>query len=290
MLKAIGIKFKENGKIYYFLDNNLFFEKNTNIIAKTNKGLEFGTVVVNEKIVEDNNINSYIKSIVRVADESDCNKHKKNQKIEKDAFLICSKKIKKYNLDMKLIESEVTFDLNKYIFYFTADGRVDFRELVRDLASIFKTRIELRQIGVRDEAKLLNGIGICGRTLCCSTFLRDFQTVSIKMAKDQNLSLNPSKISGVCGRLMCCLKYEQDFYEEFNKKLPKEGDIINTKEGKGEVLSVNTLRQIVKAAVRKNENDAPDIMFFNINEIDIIHRKVNKEEIIDDEELKGIED
>ncbi|MDE6182213.1 MAG: hypothetical protein K2F59_03310, partial [Eubacteriales bacterium] len=176
------------------------------------------------------------------------------------------------------------------IFYFTAEGRVDFRELVKDLASIFKMRIELRQIGVRDEAKMINGIGICGRTLCCATFLGDFQPVSIKMAKDQNLSLNPTKISGVCGRLMCCLKYEQDVYEELNKNLPREGDIIKTHSGQGEVLSVNVLRQIVKAAIRKNEQDTPNVEFFNVSEIEIIHRKAIKEEEIDQEELKGIED
>ena len=185
---------------------------------------------------------------------------------------------------------ELTFDLTKIIFYFTAEGRVDFRELVKDLAAIFKMRIELRQIGVRDEAKMINGIGICGRTLCCATFLGDFQPVSIKMAKDQNLSLNPTKISGVCGRLMCCLKYEQDVYEELNENLPREGDIIKTNSGQGEVLSVNVLRQIVKAAIRKNEQDTPNVEFFNVSEIEIIHRKAVKEEEIDQEELKGIED
>lgn len=290
MPEIIGVRFKKAGKIYYFSPGNLKIEKKQPVIVETVRGIEYGIVEISNREIKDENLDYDLKPIIRIATEDDNFKHKKNKEREKEAQVIFNEKIKEHNIEMKLIDVELTFDLNKIIFYFTSDGRVDFRELVKDLAAIFKMRIELRQIGVRDEAKMINGIGICGRTLCCATFLGDFQPVSIKMAKDQNLSLNPTKISGVCGRLMCCLKYEQDVYEELNENLPREGDIIKTNSGQGEVLSVNVLRQIVKAAIRKNEQDTPNIEFFNVSEIEIIHRKAIKEEEIDQEELKGIED
>lgn len=291
MSEIVGVRFKKAGKIiYYSSPDGIKIDKKQAVIVETPRGIEYGIVEISNKEVFDETLEYSLKPIIRVATEEDIEKYKKNKEREKEAVGIFNEKIKSHNLEMKLIDVELTFDLNKIIFYFTAEGRVDFRELVKELASIFKMRIELRQIGVRDEAKLINGIGICGRTLCCATFLGDFQPVSIKMAKDQNLSLNPTKISGVCGRLMCCLKYEQEAYEELNKNLPREGDIIKTASGKGEVLSVNVLRQIVKAAVRKNEQDTPNIEFFNVSEVEIIHRKAIKEEEIDQEELKGIED
>ncbi len=290
MSEIVGVRFKKAGRIYYFAPNGLNIEKKQPVIVETSRGIEYGIVEISNREIKDEILEYPLKPIIRIATEEDIFKYKKNKEREKEAHSIFNEKMKSHNLEMKLIDVELTFDLNKIIFYFTAEGRVDFRELVKELASIFKMRIELRQIGVRDEAKMINGIGICGRTLCCATFLDDFQPVSIKMAKDQNLSLNPTKISGVCGRLMCCLKYEQDAYEELNKNLPREGDIIKTVSGKGEVLSVNVLRQIVKVAIRKNEQDTPNIEFFNVSEIEIIHRKAIKEEEIDQEELKGIED
>lgn len=290
MATIIGVRFKKADRIYYFDPINLNIEKKQPVIVETSRGIEYGIVEIPNLEKPDNEIELPLKPIIRIATEEDIKQYKKNKKKEKEAWGVFIEKIKEHNLNMKLIDVDLTFDLNKIIFYFTAEGRVDFRELVKDLASIFKMRIELRQIGVRDEAKILNGIGMCGRTLCCSTFLRNFQPVSIKMAKDQNLSLNPIKISGVCGRLMCCLKYEQDSYEELNKNLPREGDIIKTSNGIGEVLSVNVLRQTIKAAVRKNQQDMPNLEFFNVSEIEIIKRKAVKEEYIDKEELKGIED
>ena len=224
-------------------------------------------------MVSEDSIVSPLKKVQRLATEEDFLIEEKNKIREKEAFDICLEKITQHGLDMKLIDAEITFDQIKLIFYFTSDGRVDFRELVKELASIFRMRIELRQIGVRDEAKMRNGIGICGRPLCCATFLGDFQPVSIKMAKEQSLSLNPTKISGICGRLMCCLKYEEDVYEELNKNLPNVGDIISTVDGTGEILSTNVLMQTVKAAVRKKENDPPTINFYRLDEIKIISQK-----------------
>lgn len=290
MINVIGVRFKKAGKIYYFSAEGFDLQLKENVLVETSRGIEYGVVEIINKQIDESVLDSPLKPILRIANDEDNERYIKNKEREKEAVIIFNEKIKKHNLEMKLIDVELTFDLNKIIFYFTADGRVDFRELVKELASVFKMRIELRQIGVRDEAKMINGIGICGRTLCCATFLGEFAPVSIKMAKDQNLSLNPTKISGVCGRLMCCLKYEQDAYEELNKNLPREGDIISTVSGKGEVLSVNVLRQIVKAAVRKNEQDTPNIEFFNVSEIEIIQRKHIEEEEIDQEELKGIED
>lgn len=289
MAEIIGVKFKKTGKMYYFDPKGKKISKNQPVIVETSQGIRYGIVEVENKTIADEKINFEIRSILRLATKEDTIQYKKNLEKEKEAHSIFIEKVKKYNLDMKLIDISLTYDLNKIIFYFISDGRVDFRELVKELASIFKMRIELRQIGVRDEAKVVNGIGICGRPLCCATFLRDFHPVSIKMAKDQKLSLNPTKISGACGRLMCCLKYEQESYEELTKNLPNEGDVIKTDKGIGEVLSVNVLRQIIKAAVRKTEQDIPNIEFFNVSEIEIIKRKIIKEEICM-EELKGIED
>jgi len=292
MIEIVGVRFKKVGKIYYFAPGDLTIEKGTSVIVETVRGIEYGTVEIGNRFIDEEGVIQPLKKVIRIATDNDRNKNIENKEKEKEAFEICLEKIKKHNLGMKLIDVELTFDLNKIIFYFTAEGRVDFRELVKELASIFRTRIELRQIGVRDEAKMLNGIGICGRTLCCSTFLGDFTPVSIKMAKDQNLSLNPTKISGICGRLMCCLKYEEDTYEELNKNLPKEGDIIHTSAGDGEVLSVNILRQTVRAAVRKNPQDTPTVGVFVVDEIKIIKRRIIKddEKIDKDDELKDILD
>ena len=290
---VVGIRFKKSGKIYYFDPKGLEFTRGDNVIVETARGVEFGTVEIANRDIDESQIVAPLKAVTRRATEEDKKTNADNKEKEKRAFDICIEKIKKHKLNMKLIDVEYTFDNNKIIFYFTADGRIDFRELVKDLAFVFRTRIELRQIGVRDEAKMLNGIGICGRTLCCATFLGDFHPVSIKMAKDQGLSLNPSKISGVCGRLMCCLKYEQDAYEELIKNLPKEGDIIKTPEGDGEVLSVNVLKQVIKTAVRKPPKDEVSVFYFSPEEIKIIkhrHRadeKMTKEE---KEELKELLD
>ncbi len=287
---VVGVRFKPAGKIYYFDPDNMDIANGENVIVETVRGVEFGTVVISNREIDENEIVAPLKKVMRVADEEDKARNDANKEKEKEAFSICVDKIKKHGLEMKLIDTEITFDNSKLIFYFTADGRIDFRDLVKDLAAIFRTRIELRQIGVRDEAKMLNGIGICGRTLCCATFLGDFHPVSIKMAKDQGLSLNPSKISGICGRLMCCLKYEQDAYEELLKNLPHEGDIIDTPEGEGEVLDVNVLRQIIKTAVRKPPKNDVSICFFSPDEITIIKRKHYREEHISAEELKELLD
>lgn len=291
MIDVVGVRFKKAGKIYYFDPEGTEIERGTDVIVETARGIEYGTVEIKNRMIADSEIIQPLRKVIKIADEEDALKKKINDEKEIEAFQICTEKIKKHELDMKLIDIELTFDLNKIIFYFTSEGRVDFRELVKELASIFRTRIELRQIGVRDEAKMLNGIGICGRPLCCATFLGEFQPVSIKMAKDQNLSLNPTKISGICGRLMCCLKYEEEIYEELNKNLPREGDIIQTSLGDGEVLSVNILRQIVKAAVRKKPQDMPTVGFFAVSEIKILHRKKVKDDIKENsEELKDILD
>lgn len=276
MTEVVGIRFKKAGKVYYFDPDGIIFEEGRYAIVETARGVEYGQVARKNHMVEDSEVFQPLKKVIRQATEEDRIQQQQDTEKEKEAFLICEEKILKHGLDMKLVDVEITFDHNKLIFYFTSDGRVDFRELVKELASIFRTRIELRQIGVRDEAKMLNGIGICGRTLCCSTFLGDFHPVSIKMAKEQNLSLNPTKISGVCGRLMCCLKYEEDVYEELNKNLPNVGDIISTPDGTGEILAVNVLMQNVKAAVKKNENDAPTIGYYVVDEIKVIKSKKNK--------------
>ena len=289
MIEVIGVRLKPKQKLYYFSVDSINVEKGQAVIVETKNGLRYGITEISNKFIEDKLFKPDTNKLIRIANEEDDLQYEKIKKREKEAFSIFIEKIQKHNLDMKLIEVELAYDFSKIIFYFTSEGRVDFRDLVKELASIFRMRIELRQIGVRDEAKAINGIGICGRPLCCSTFLREFQPVSIKMAKDQKLSLNPTKISGVCGRLMCCLKYEQDTYEEITQNLPNEGDIIKTIRGTGEVLSVNVLRQVIKAAVRKNAQDAPSVEFFDVSEIEIIKRKYIKEDICM-EDLKGIED
>lgn len=254
MIKVIGVRFRNAGKIYYFSPGNMEIKTGDHVIVETARGIEYGYVVLGSRDVEESKVIQPLKSVIRMATKDDKNKEQLNRTKEKDAFKICQEKIRKHNLEMKLIDVEYTFDNNKILFYFTADGRIDFRELVKDLAAVFKTRIELRQIGVRDETKILGGIGICGRPLCCHTYLSEFAPVSIKMAKEQNLSLNPTKISGVCGRLMCCLKNEQETYEYLNRKLPGVGDIVTLPDGmKGEVSGVNVLRQLVKVLVDVND-------------------------------------
>ncbi|KSU76559.1 stage 0 sporulation family protein [Fictibacillus enclensis] len=246
MYEVVGVRFKKAGKIYYFDPGDLEILKDSFVIVETARGIEYGKVVIDKKQVGENDVVLPLKRVVRNANEKDTLAVEENKKAAQQAFHLCTEKITEHKLDMKLVDVEYTFDRNKVIFYFTADGRIDFRELVKDLASIFRTRIELRQIGVRDEAKMLGGIGPCGRMLCCSTFLGDFEPVSIKMAKDQNLSLNPAKISGLCGRLMCCLKYENDYYEEVKKELPDVGEYIATPDGRGRVVGLNMLEKLVQ--------------------------------------------
>ncbi len=275
MIKVIGVRFRHVGKIYYFDPKDYPICEGDHVIVETARGVEYGFVVLGPREVSEEKVIQPLKSVIRVATPKDDAREENNRKKEKEAFQICLKKIREHNLDMKLIEAEYTFDNNKVLFYFTADGRIDFRELVKDLAAVFKTRIELRQIGVRDETKILGGIGICGRPLCCHTFLSEFAPVSIKMAKEQNLSLNPTKISGVCGRLMCCLKNEQETYEYLNKKLPAVGDYVTTPDGlKGEVSSVNVLRQLVKVLV--DVNDEKEIQEYKVEELKFKprHKKV----------------
>ena len=278
MIEIVGIRFKQAGKIYHFDPDGLQLDASHFVIVETVRGIEFGKVELKNHSIKKDELNIPLKKVLRIATKEDIAQKEKNTGKEKEAFGICLKKIKAHQLAMKLIDVELTFDLNKIIFYFTADGRIDFRELVKELASIFRTRIELRQIGVRDEAKMLSGIGICGKTLCCATFLGEFQPVSIKMAKDQNLSLNPTKISGICGRLMCCLKYEEETYEYLNKKLPREGDYISTPDGEGEVLSVNVLRQLVRVAVRKKSSDDTKVSYYPIADIRVIKANFQNEE------------
>ncbi|SDN57460.1 Cell fate regulator YaaT, PSP1 superfamily (controls sporulation, competence, biofilm development) [Fictibacillus solisalsi] len=246
MYEVVGVRFKKAGKIYYFDPGDLEILNESFVIVETARGIEYGKVVIDKKQVGENDVVLPLKKVVRNANEKDTLAVEENKKAAQQAFHLCTEKITEHKLDMKLVDVEYTFDRNKVIFYFTADGRIDFRELVKDLASIFRTRIELRQIGVRDEAKMLGGIGPCGRMLCCSTFLGDFEPVSIKMAKDQNLSLNPAKISGLCGRLMCCLKYENDYYEEVKKELPDVGEYIATPDGRGRVVGLNMLEKLVQ--------------------------------------------
>ena len=290
MTKIIGVRFRTAGKIYYFGPKDFHIEVGDKVVVETARGVELGTVAVGPKEVPDEEVVQPLKSVQRLATEEDLKKIEKNKEKEKEAFKICQEKIKKHNLEMKLVDAEYTFDNNKLLFYFTADGRIDFRELVKDLASVFRTRIELRQIGVRDETKTLGGIGICGRALCCTTYLTDFVPVSIKMAKEQNLSLNPTKISGVCGRLMCCLKNEQETYEYLNAQLPNVGDMVKTPEGiKGQVKSVNVLRQLVKVVIE--QNDTKEEREYAVKELQFKAKrknvKVTKEEL---KELAKLED
>jgi cell fate regulator YaaT (PSP1 superfamily) len=253
MFSVVGIRFKKAGKIYYFDPDQLPVEQDHHVIVETSRGVEYGKVVVGRKEVTENDVVLPLKKVIRLANEQDSQQVDDNKRAAQEAFSICHTKIKEHSLKMKLIDVEYTFDRNKIIFYFTADGRVDFRELVKDLASQFRTRIELRQIGVRDEAKLLGGIGPCGRVLCCSSFLGDFEPVSIKMAKDQNLSLNPAKISGLCGRLMCCLKYENDNYESSKEELPDIGEQVMTDQGPGTVVSINVLQRSIQVQVQETQ-------------------------------------
>ena len=292
MIKVIGVRFRTAGKIYFFSPGGLELKAGDKVIVETARGVEFGSVVTGIKEVPDDQISQPLKPVIRIATQDDVRREAKNREKEKEAFKICQEKIRKHGLEMKLIDAEYTFDNNKVLFYFTADGRIDFRELVKDLASVFRTRIELRQIGVRDETKIRGGIGICGRPLCCHTYLTEFAPVSIKMAKEQNLSLNPTKISGVCGRLMCCLTNEEETYEELNSHLPSIGDYVTTPEKlKGEVQSVNVLRQTVKIVVSL-DNDEKEVRDYKVDELRFKPRRrknnrVSKEEM---KELRGLEE
>ena len=290
MTKVVGIRFRNVGKVYYFNPKGYKMKAGDHVIVETARGIEYGRVVLEPKEVGEDEVVHPLKEVLRVATAEDDEREKQNRIREKDAFKICQKKIREHGLEMKLIDAEYTFDNNKVLFYFTADGRIDFRQLVKDLAAIFKTRIELRQIGVRDETKILGGIGICGRCLCCHTYLTEFAPVSIKMAKEKNLSLNQTKISGVCGRLMCCLKNEQETYEELNKKLPGTGDTVTLPDGmQGTVQSVNVLRQLVKVIVEVN--DEKEIQEFPASELKFRPRK-KKVKVTEKEmkELKKLED
>ena len=289
MIKVIGVRFRTAGKIYYFDPTRFEIKKGDHVIVETARGVEYGTVVGGIREVDDSKVVQPLKPVLRIATERDNEQEAANKGKEKEAFRICQEKIRKHGLDMKLIDAEYTFDNNKVLFYFTADGRIDFRELVKDLASVFKTRIELRQIGVRDETKILGGIGICGRRLCCHTHLSEFVPVSIKMAKEQNLSLNPTKISGVCGRLMCCLKHEEETYEDLNRRLPNIGDYVTTDDGlKGEVSSVNVLRQQVKVIV--NVDDEKEIREYAVEDLKFKPRQKKEKIKLSDEELKALKE
>lgn len=287
MVEIIGIKFKNTGKVYYFDPDRINFVVGESAIVETVRGVEIGDVTLENKLISEEELVSPLKRVIRKAEEADFLRAKENLEKEKEAFDICMKKIEEHKLNMKLIDVQYTFDRNKVLFYFTADGRIDFRELVKSLASVFRTRIELRQIGVRDEAKLLGGLGICGRTLCCASFLGDFEPVSIKMAKEQNLSLNPTKISGNCGRLMCCLKYEQDTYEQLLKRIPKIDAIVKTPDGRGVVIDHNVLRGTIKVKLDKSTDGI--LKMFNADEVVIIRDaeiKLSAEEL---EKLKELE-
>lgn len=274
MAVVVGVRFKKAGKIYYFDPEDIEIQRDDAVIVETARGIEFGVVVVGPRPMDEEDLNAPLKNVIRKADSEDLEKQEQNKLKEIETFNICLEKIEKHKLEMKLIEVEYTFDNNKVIFYFTSEGRVDFRELVKDLASIFKTRIELRQIGVRDEAKMIGGLGPCGRTLCCSTFLGEFDPVSIKMAKEQDLSLNPTKISGICGRLMCCLKYEYETYEEILERLPQLGVKVKTPRGVGIVVDTVTLMEIVKVRLKAEDNTEEVVPFLleEIKELD----KTNK--------------
>ena len=293
MIKVIGVRFRQAGKVYFFDPMNMKIEKGQHVIVETARGVEYGNVVLGIREVEDDKVVLPLKPVIRIATAEDDKKEEANRKKEKEAYKICLEKIAKHKLEMKLIDVEYTFDNNKVLFYFTADGRIDFRELVKDLAAVFRTRIELRQIGVRDETKIRGGIGICGRVLCCQSYLSEFIPVSIKMAKEQNLSLNPAKISGMCGRLMCCLKNEQDTYEYLNSRLPDVGDKVSTKDGMtGEVYSVNVLRQKIKIIVTL-ENGEKDIKEYKVDEIKFIPKKRRNnsyKEDMADAEIRALEE
>ena len=289
MVKVIGVRFRRAGKIYYFDPLDFEIKQGDNVIVETARGIEYGAVVLGPREVDEATIIQPLKSVIRPASVEDDEMERENKVKEREAFEICLEKIQKHSLDMKLIDCEYTFDNNKVLFYFTADGRIDFRELVKDLAAVFKTRIELRQIGVRDETKILGGIGVCGRALCCHSYLTDFVPVSIKMAKEQNLSLNPTKISGVCGRLMCCLKNEEEAYEELNSKLPNVGDFVTTKDGlKGEVQSTSVLKQLVKVIVTL-ENDEKEVREYKAADLSFRPKRRREKSSTDDAELRALE-
>ena len=281
----IGIRFKKLGKIYFFNPKGLKVKKGDKVIVETTQGEELAEVLIPNRIVEDEKIIAPLKKVVRIANNKDIKRYEECKKIEKEAFKICEQKIKEHKLNMTLTEVECKFDNSKVIFYFTADGRIDFRDLVKDLAAIYRTRIEMRQIGVRDEVKRIGGNGVCGRELCCCTFLSDFETVSIKMAKEQNISLNPSKISGNCGRLMCCLKYENEVYEDKLKRLPNIGAIVKTEDGEGEVDGVETLKERVKVKFRTEDGDGYTYKRYDAKDIKVI-KDIEKERI-DEEELEN---
>ena len=286
MTKVIGVRFRTAGKIYFFAPGKLEIRQGDNVIVETARGVEFGRVVCGPKDVDDSAVVQPLKPVIRLANDQDRKTVEKNKQKEKEAFKICQEKIKKHKLEMKLVDVEYTFDGNKILFYFTADGRIDFRELVKDLAAVFRTRIELRQIGVRDETKLKGGIGICGRPLCCSTYLTEFSAVSIKMAKEQNLSLNPTKISGVCGRLMCCLNNEEETYEVLNSQLPSVGDTVTTNDGlTGVVHPLSVLRKQVKVVVNL-ENDEKEIREYQADDLKFKPRKKKKK--VSKDEMKKL--
>ncbi len=290
MVKVIGVRFRTAGKVYFFDPGELEIRRGEHVIVETARGIEYGTVVSPVTELPEEKITQPLKGVLRIASQRDDEQERQNKEKEREAFRICLEKIRKHELDMKLIDAEYTFDNNKVLFYFTADGRIDFRELVKDLASVFRTRIELRQIGVRDETKILGGIGICGRPLCCHTFLSEFAPVSIKMAKEQNLSLNPTKISGVCGRLMCCLKNEEETYEELNRRLPNVGDAVITQDDlKGEVHSVNVLRQTVKILVEIG--DEKELKEYRVDELQFTKKrhKNKSDKRLPDQEEKELE-
>ena len=286
MANIIGVRFKRAGKIYFFDPDGKQIEREEHVIVETSMGMEYGEVVIANRQLPQEKIVTPLKKIIRVANKDDAKKNEENKKQEKEAFKVCEKKIKEHGLEMKLLDVEFKFDKSKILFFFTADGRIDFRDLVRDLAAIYKTRIELRQVGVRDEVKRLGGNGVCGRELCCCSFLGNFETVSIKMAKEQNVSLNPSKISGNCGRLMCCLQYEQNVYEEKLKKLPKIGAIVKTDDGQGEVCGLETLKEIVK--VKFKDGDETFFKKYNANDIKIIKNIEKEQDNIDKAELEDL--
>lgn len=288
MVEVIGVRFRTAGKIYFFNPKEFQVKSGDHVIVETTRGIEFGSVVSERRQVKEKCIGDELKPVLRIATKEDEERAAKNREKEKEAYKICLDKIKEHELDMKLVSTEYTFDNNKVLFYFTADGRIDFRELVKDLASVFRTRIELRQIGVRDETKIRGGIGICGRPLCCHTYLSEFAPVSIKMAKEQNLSLNPTKISGVCGRLMCCLTNEEETYEELNSHLPANGDHVTTPEGlRGDVQSVNVLRQLVKVVVTL-DNDEKEIREYPAAELKFKPRRKKKDVRLSKEEMKEL--
>ena len=273
MVKIIGVRFNKSGKTYYFSPGEIEVQKGDGVIVETARGVEYGVAVLGEREVSKEDIVAPLKEVLRLATEKDISKVDENKKKEKEAFDVCDDLINKRSIKMKLINVEYTFDNNKILFYFTADGRIDFRELVKDLAGIFRTRIELRQVGVRDEAKIIGGIGICGRVLCCNSFLDEFRPVSIKMAKDQSLSLNPAKISGICGRLMCCLKYEHEAYEELLRATPGTGTLVETEDGKGEIINVSLLKGVVRVRPIK---EGGDIKSYNLADITVLKQKGKK--------------